>query len=121
MLNLNIKKFNKIAFDLDETLCTRSSNIIGIDQYKTCKPIKKNIQILNNLYEKGNFIFIYTARGMGIYKGNLNKIEKNLRPLTENHLSLWGVKYHELVFGKIEYDILVDDKAINTLSLDQYF
>lgn len=121
MVKLNKKKLNKIAFDLDETLCIRSSNTPGIDQYKSCKPIKKNIEILNKLYDEGHYILIYTARGMGIYKGDLNKIEKNLRALTVNHLNQWGVKYHKLFFGKIEYDLLIDDKAINTLNLEEFF
>ena len=28
------------------------------------------------------------------------------------HLKKWKVKYHELIFGKISYDLIVDDKAL---------
>ena len=34
--------------------------------------------------------------------------------LTENQFDKWGVKYHELKFGKPSYDIFIDDKNMNT-------
>ena len=37
-----------------------------------------------------------------------------LYQLTIDQLSQWGVKYDQLVMGKIHYDILIDDKALNS-------
>ena len=34
-----------------------------------------------------------------------------MRPLTEQQLEEWGVKYHELLFGKPHADIFIDDKG----------
>ena len=59
---------------------------------------------------KKNRILIFTARGMTTYKENLSIIEKKIRPMTENQLKTWGVKYHKLILGKPSYDVYVDDK-----------
>tara|TARA_B100000003_G_scaffold179840_1_gene170727 strand:+ start:3238 stop:3552 length:315 start_codon:yes stop_codon:yes gene_type:complete len=88
------------CFDLDGTLCT---TIDG--DYKNSKPIKKNINILNNLFKDGNKILIFTARG--------SSTGIDWRDLTEYQLNLWGVNYTELILGKPEADIFIDDKAHN--------
>jgi histidinol phosphatase-like enzyme len=103
-----------IAFDLDDVLCQRSIENNTIEKYALCEPIQRNIDIVNNLYADGYKILIYTARGMITLKGDLNKIETVLRDITEKQLSKWGVKYHKLHMGKIFYDVLIDDKALNS-------
>ncbi len=103
-----------IAFDLDDTLCTRSSNEGAVEKYNTCEPIDSMIKIVNDLYDKGYRIIIYTARGMTSFKGNKNKIEENLYSLTLEQLERWNVKFHQLVMGKEHYDILIDDKVVNS-------
>jgi hypothetical protein len=65
------------------------------------------------LYDDGFIIKIYTARGMSQFDGDADKIELQLRGITENSLLQWGVKYHKLIFGKEHYDLLIDDKALN--------
>ena len=37
--------------------------------------------------------------------------------LTFQQLQDWGVKFHQLVLGKIYYDILIDDKVVNSLQI----
>lgn len=103
-----------IAFDLDDVLCQRNIENNTIEKYALCEPIQRNIDIVNNLYADGYKILIYTARGMITLKGDLNKIETVLRDITEKQLSKWGVKYHKLHMGKIFYDVLIDDKALNS-------
>jgi hypothetical protein len=39
------------------------------------------------------------------------------REFTEKQLKSWGVKYHELIFGKPVADVFIDDKAINIKDL----
>jgi len=51
---------------------------------------------------------------MNLYRGNLNLIYENLYELTYNQLLDWGLKFHRLVMGKISYDVLIDDKVINS-------
>lgn len=102
-----------IAFDLDETLCFRKKELPTIERYKFCQPIQKNIDICNKCYEEGFYIKIYTARGINSFNGDLKKIYEKLYNFTINQLKNWNVKYHELIMGKQEYDLLIDDKALN--------
>ena len=104
-----------IAFDLDDVICKRDIEGKNIEKYKRCVPINDMVEIVNRCYDNGNHIIIYTARGMNVFNKDVSKIYKNLYKLTTDHLEKWGVKYHELIMGKIHYDILIDDKAINSL------
>jgi len=106
-----------IAFDLDDVLCFRTSEVPSKEKYHTCQPIPEMIKIVNDCYDDGNKVLIYTARGMNVYKKNLQLIESELRELTEKQLSDWGVKYHELIMGKVHYDMLIDDKAISSYNI----
>ena len=73
-------------------------------------PIVSNILKINELYEAGNKIVYWTARGTG------SGID--WRTVTEEQFTKWGVKYHELKFGKPVYDLFIDDKNINS---DKFF
>ena len=53
------------------------------------------------------------------FSGNVIKIKKHLSEITTNQLKEWGVRYHSLIFGKQHYDLLIDDKAINSLQVHQ--
>ena len=88
------------CFDLDGTLCSHESD------YNYAKPIMERINKVNSLYDEGNTILIDTARGSttGI----------DWYEITKKQLDLWGVKYHNLRVGiKLNFDIIIDDKAIN--------
>ena len=102
-----------IAFDLDDVLCYRTSNEGDLEKYKSCKPIKSMINILNKCKSKGYKIIIYTSRGMTVFKGNRDLIYDNLFDTTTKQLKEWGVNYDQLIMGKVHYDLLIDDKALN--------
>lgn len=109
-----------IAVDLDETLCTGSKGheeelIDGyaIGKYKYCTPIQSTIDKVNQLYDEGHKIVIYTSRGMGTLGGDLGLIYSKLYDSVRQDLDRWGVKYTQLVFGKIYFDVLIDDKVCN--------
>lgn len=53
----------------------------------------------------GEHITIYTARG--------SIIKRDWAEYTKNQLKDWGVKYHELRFGKPGGEIYVDDRTIS--------
>lgn len=110
-----------IAFDLDDVICYRSSEYehLGIDKYDYCKPNQSMIDLINSLYDDGNRITIYTARGMTQCKADVDKIYSLLYDKTIGQLNRWNVKYHELVMGKIHYDILIDDKALNSHQINK--
>ena len=96
-----------ICFDLDNTLCKTSKNL-----YRHSKPIKKNIKVVNDLYDKGYIIKIFTSRFMGRSNENQKLARKKGHKLTLNQLSKWKVKYHKLLLGKPSYDLIIDDKAL---------
>lgn len=91
-----------IYIDVDETICHSPD----VPDYNTSYPIEKNIEKANALYDAGHTIVYWTARG--------TKTGIDWRQKTEEQFKLWGVKYHDLKFGKPSYDIFIDDKNINT-------
>ena len=101
-------KSREIYVDIDNTIC----KTIGMN-YADSTPIEDNIKIINTLYDTGNNITYWTARG--------TKSGIDFRRLTEEQLRKWGVKYHELKMGKPAYDILIDDKAINQIKEFDFF
>ena len=91
-----------IYVDIDETICLSPDS----RDYSKAKPIPDNINKINDLYDKGNKIVYWTARG--------TETMIDWRNLTEKQFKAWGVKYHELKFGKPNYDLFIDDKNRNT-------
>lgn len=101
-----MKNIKIICFDLDNTLCkTLKSN------YHKSTPIKKNINILNKLYESGYVIKIFTSRFMGRSKDKSSLAKRMGYKLTVSQLKKWNVKYHKLILGKPSYDLIIDDKG----------
>jgi hypothetical protein len=114
-----MSKLKTIAFDLDDVICYRPKGYehLGPNKYDYCEPDQSVIDLVNSLYEEGNKIVIYTARGMSQYKGNVTLIYSELYSRTIQQLDNWGLKYDQLVMGKIHYDVLIDDKALNSSDL----
>jgi FMN phosphatase YigB (HAD superfamily) len=108
-----------IAFDLDDTLCYKDKEFenSGLEKYRHCKPYPKMIEKVNKLFDQGHKIYIYTARGMDTFGGDISKIHENLYSLTLQSLEEWGIKHNGLIMGKLNYDLLIDDKA---MSLDEF-
>ena len=95
------------CFDLDNTICSTEKN-----NYKKAKPKKNVIKVINQLYDKGHIIKIYTARFMGRNSDNVNKAKKEGTEFTSKQLKIWEIKYHKLIMGKPSFDIVIDDKSI---------
>jgi 3-deoxy-manno-octulosonate cytidylyltransferase (CMP-KDO synthetase) len=89
-----------ICFDLDGTLCTNTSG-----EYERAEPYAWAIERVNRLADAGHRIVIHTARG------TLTGIDWDA--LTRVQLRVWGVAYHELVFGKPSADVYVDDRGVH--------
>lgn len=103
-----------IAVDLDHTLCVPNEN--GRDseeKYGNAEPIEENIKKVNKLFKEGHKIIIYTARRMLTHKGNVKAVEEDVGQITRDWLRMNGVLFTDIVFGKIYYDLIIDDKAIN--------
>lgn len=95
-----------ICFDVDKTLIR--------DVMLNIEPITENINFCNYLYDNGVKIILLTARGMLSTNGNIEHINKVIRPKIENALNVCGVKYHELYVGKPYADYYIDDKGISS-------
>lgn len=92
------------CFDLDETLCTKAIN----GDYATAEPLDCAINKVNELYEQGNKVLIFTGRGSS---SGIDWTE-----ITKKQLSTWNLKHHELIMNrKPTYDIIIDDKAVNAV------
>ena len=91
-----------IYVDIDETICETASD----RNYVNAKPLKKRIAKINKLYDEGNTIIYWTARGTGT--------GINWQDTTEKQFKNWNVKYHDLKFGKPVYDLFIDDRNINS-------
>jgi histidinol phosphatase-like enzyme len=110
-----------IAFDLDDVICFRPTGYedLGPKKYSYCQPYKETIKLVNSLYDDGYKIIIYTARGMSQFSGNIVEIYSKLYNQTNDQLKSWEVKYHQLVMGKIHYDVLIDDKSLNSYDINK--
>ena len=98
----------KYIFDIDGTICSDTKG-----DYFKAKPNFNRIQIINNLFEIGNEIVIFTARGMGTFDNDQIKAKGKWESFTIDQLSMWGVKYQDLIFGKPSGDYYIDDKGIS--------
>ena len=87
-----------IWFDIDGTLADTESR-----KYDKAEPDENMIKLLNMLHDKGNTIFIVTARGAssGI----------DWKTTTEYQLKKWGVKYDKLIMG-YPRDLFIDDATL---------
>jgi histidinol phosphatase-like enzyme len=97
-------------FDIDGTICTNSNG-----KYHDADPITTRIKIINDLYEAGNIIILHTARGMGSSENNSKVASEKWHSFTVSQLSNWGVKYHQIFFGKPAGDFYIDDKGQNDI------
>lgn len=89
------------SFDIDNTLL----NTIGND-YSNSKPIQRRIDDVNQLYDEGHTVILFTARG--------SASKKDYSQLTIKQIKSFGIKHHELIFHKPNADIFIDDKAFNS-------
>jgi hypothetical protein len=91
-----------IYIDIDETICHSPDK----PDYTNSTPIIENINKANKLYESGHTIVYWTARG--------TQTGLDWSEITKKQFELWGVKYHEIKFGKPSYDLFIDDRNMNT-------
>ena len=108
--NLNNIKKKRFCFDLDKTLV--STPYIEND-YRSVRPINKNIEYLKFLKNLGHYIIIYTSRGMKTHNGNIGLIMKDISKITFDTLEKFNIHYDEIYFGKPYADYFIDDLSIN--------
>ncbi len=88
------------CFDVDGVICTNTHG-----EYEKAMPIGRTIAQINALYDVGHKIVLFTARG--------TVTSRDCREITEQQMNAWGVRYHELLFGKPYFDLMIDDRAMS--------
>jgi len=97
-----------IYVDIDETICDHPPPLDGETRdYTKAIPIQNNIDKINSLYNSGDTIIYWTARGAttGIDWGDL----------TRSQIKSWGALHHDVKMGKPYYDLFICDKAMNSV------
>lgn len=89
----------RFVVDIDGTICSQA------EDYREALPDYRIIDKVNELYDEGHEIIFFTARG--------TKTGIDWRKVTEKQFKKWGVKYHELIFGKPYADVYIDDRMIS--------
>ena len=104
-------KYNTFVVDIDDTISFTYNR-----DFENSEPNKPVIDKINELHSKGWKIILFTARGAKSCK-TLEQREEKYREVTENWLNKHNVQFDELVFGKMNADYYVDDKA---MSIDEF-
>lgn len=103
----------KLVFDIDGVLC---------DEYhpdvNQRTPYTNRIRTVNDYYDSGHTIIIFTSRGMNSCNDDAIASDLKYRAITEAQLAKWGVKYHALFFGKPNADVYIDNK---NMLLEDFF
>lgn len=107
---LRIREGGRIfVFDIDGVIAQTRKDL----SYGETKPVEEMVRIVNRLYDLGNRIVLFTARG---YVTGIDWYETTKKQMEE-----WGVKYHELRMGKPNADYYVDDKMLSLSFLYDVF
>jgi dTDP-glucose 4,6-dehydratase len=93
----DVKKF---VIDIDGII----ASLVPGNDYAQAKPLGENIRNINLLHDAGHKIVLFTARG--------SETGIDWNRTTEEQLLSWGVKYHELMFGKPAADYYIDDRML---------
>ncbi len=80
------------------------ASLVPDNNYAEAEPLMGAIGSINRLYAQGHRIVMFTARG--------SATGLDWRAVTENQFARWGLRYHELHFGKPAADYYVDDRLL---------
>jgi hypothetical protein len=86
--------------DIDGTICEEGP----VFERSLAKPLRGAVEKVNWIYNTGNIVIFFTARGWQEYK------------MTEFWLKEHGFLYHQLICGKPIGDKYVDDRSTNSLN-----
>jgi hypothetical protein len=75
------------------------------NDYRLAEPIPEHIRAINRLFEAGHKIIMLTARG--------SATGLPWEDVTKAQFAAWGLKYHDLRFGKPAADYYVDDRILS--------
>jgi len=99
----------RYVIDIDGTICFSGKDK---KRYTHAVPRWDRIQVINKLYDEGNYVVYLTARGMGRFENSQELAKKEFYDFTKSQIESWGCKFHELHLGKPSSDYYIDDKGI---------
>ena len=94
-----------IVIDVDGVV----ASLVPDNDYTKAEPLVGTIAAINRLYDRGCRIIMFTARG--------SATGLDWTDLTRAQFSRWGLRYHELRFGKPAGDFYVDDRLLSVGAL----
>ncbi len=89
------------CFDIDGVIATLAPK----NRYEVAEARPEVVELINALYQQGHTIILFTARGA------VSSID--WAETTRRQLEQWGVRYHELKFGKPFAHYYVDDRLLS--------
>jgi hypothetical protein len=90
-----------IYIDFDDTICPMG-DVLN-------KPFDNAIEVIKKFKADGNNIIIYSCRS------SRDVLGKHMEIATKNmldYLKSWDIPYDSVFYGKPNYDVVIDDKAI---------
>jgi len=90
----------RVVVDIDGVLAEAVADL----DYARAGPIPDNVARVNALYKAGCRIILFTARGSGT--------GRDWSDVTREQMESWGLRYHELHFGKPAADYYIDDRLV---------
>jgi len=87
--------------DIDGVL----ASLVPDNDYARAEPLRENIARVNALHARGHRIVLFTARG--------SATGRDWTDLTRRQMRDWGVRHHELRFGKPAADFTIDDRSVS--------
>lgn len=103
----HLREFNTIVVDIDDTISYTTNR-----DFKNSIPNQPVIDKINELYNKGWKIILFTARGAKSCATLEERIAK-YDSITREWLDAHNVLYSDVVFGKPNADYYVDDKNMS--------
>lgn len=91
----------RLVVDIDGVLAEAVASL----DYARAGPIQENLDRVNALYDAGCEIILFTARGTAT--------GQDWEEVTRGQMARWGLRYHELHFGKPAADYYIDDRLIS--------
>ena len=85
------------------------ASLVPDNDYARAEPLEGTIAAINRLHAAGHRIVMFTARG--------SATGLDWSAVTRDQFARWGLRYHELHFGKPAGDYYVDDRLISIAAL----
>ena len=103
-----------MVVDVDDTILTTENR-----DYQNSMPVFGVVGKLREARAKGWHIILFTARGMGRSKGNIELVREEVIAEVTSFCAKWDVPYDEIMVGKPWAAMYVDDKALRPNEFEQ--